>query len=125
MPVERLRRRKDIQQLFISGQVVSNRIALIRYLITELTVARAAIAPGKRLDKRAVVRNKVRRRMREALKLLPIVENVDFVIVPRAEALNLTPVVLARRLKPILDEAGLLEEGDNACLLYTSPSPRD
>ena len=41
-------------------------------------------------------------------------ENVDFVIVPRAEALNLTPVVLARRLKPILDEAGLLEEGDNA-----------
>ena len=52
--------------------------------------------------------------MREALKLLPIVEHVDFVIVPRAEALNLTPVVLARRLKPILDEAGLLEEGDNA-----------
>ena len=114
MTVERLRRRKDIQQLFLSGQVVSNRISLIRYLITELTVARAAIAPGKRLDKRAVVRNKVRRRMREALKLLPIVENVDFVIVPRAEALNLTPVVLARRLKPILDEAGLLEEGDNA-----------
>ena len=107
MPVERLRRRKDIQQLFLNGHVVSNRVALVRYVITELTVARAAIAPGKRLDKRAVVRNKVRRRMREALKLLPIVAHADFVIVPRAEALNLTPAVLA------------------SCLLYTSPSPRD
>lgn len=114
MPVERLRRRKDIQQLFLNGHVVSNRIALVRYLITELTVARVAIAPGKRLDKRAVVRNKVRRRMREALKLLPIVAHVDFVIVPRADALNLTPVVLARRLKPMLEEAGLLEGSNNA-----------
>ena len=114
MPVERLRRRKDIQQLFLNGHVVSNRVALVRYVITELTVARAAIAPGKRLDKRAVVRNKVRRRMREALKLLPIVAHADFVIVPRAEALNLTPAVLARRIKPILEEAGLLEERDNA-----------
>jgi len=114
MPVERLRRRKDIQQLFLSGHVVSNRVALVRYVITDLKVARAAIAPGKRLDKRAVVRNKVRRRMREALKLLPIVAHADFVIVPRAEALNLTPAILARRLKPILEEAGLLEERDNA-----------
>ena len=114
MRVERLRRRKDILQLFLNVHVVSNIVALVRYVITELTVARAAIAPGKRLDKRAVVRNKVRRRMREALKLLPIVAHADFVIVPRAEALNLTPAVLARRLKPILEEAGLLEERDNA-----------
>ena len=112
MSVERLRRRKDIQQLFLNGSVVSSKVALIRYAFTDLPVARAAIAPGKRLDKRAVVRNRIRRRIREALRTLPIMKKLDFVIVPRQHAINLGPIKIAQLLRQMFEEAGLLEKED-------------
>ena len=66
---------------------------------------------GKRLAKSAVVRNRVRRRLREAARSLPAPMGYDLVVTARKGALEASVAEMERALARQLRRAGVLREG--------------
>jgi len=70
---------------------------------------RIAVSASKRVGN-AVVRNLVRRRLKEAFRLLPVVEGFDVVIVPRTDSAKADFQALKSELALLLKRARLLGE---------------
>ena len=73
---------------------------------------RVGITAGKRLDGRAVVRNRIRRRLREALRLLPVGAGYDVVVLARPRSLTLDSGQLRTALQDVFGRAGLMAGDD-------------
>ncbi len=73
-----------------------------------LSLARWGIVASKRVGK-AVVRNRVRRRLREILRVLPVRGGYDIVVTARPEAAMAGFAALREVLVKLLAEASLLE----------------
>ncbi len=108
--MEPLRRRADFEQVFASGQLVRGRSLAVRVLERGEGPARVGFAIGKRLDKRAVVRNRVRRRLREAIRPLPLRDGYDVVVLGRRSALTASFSALREDVEGLLRRAGLVDE---------------
>lgn len=108
--MEPLRRRADFEQVFESGQLVRGRSLAVRVLERGEGPARVGFAIGKRLDKRAVVRNRVRRRLRDAIRPLPLRDGYDIVVLGRRSALTASFSALREDVGGLLRRAGLVEE---------------
>ena len=94
--------------MFQSGRHNSGRLIAVRSVANSLPLSRYAYAVPKRVGK-AVVRNKVRRRLREALRSLPVLEGFDIVISVRPEAAQATFLGLKSELMMLLKRARLLD----------------
>ncbi len=81
----RLRRRKDFDALFRQRRNWANKLLVLRSLPNQLDHNRYGFITSKRLGG-AVVRNRVRRRLREAVRSLPIRSGWDVVIAARVPA---------------------------------------
>ena len=79
----------------------------VRSVANGLPLSRYAYAVSKRVGI-AVVRNKVRRRLRELLRSLPIPEGYDVVISVRPEAATATFQALEKELTLLLTRSRLL-----------------
>ncbi len=65
----RIKKREDFVRLQEGGNKASARNLLLIYLPSSLSESRFGIVVTRRLDQRAVVRNRVRRKIREVLRL--------------------------------------------------------
>ena len=108
--MEPLRRRADFEQVFSSGTFVGGRTVSLRILERGEGATRVGFAVGKRLDKRAVIRNRVRRRLREVLGRLKLRGGYDVVVIARRSALSDGSVALGRDVAAVCGRAGLLPE---------------
>ncbi len=82
---------------------------VVRYRMRgEDGAARVGVTAGKRLDKRAVRRNRARRRLREAIRPLALAEGCDAVALARAPALTLPFKALAADVRGTFARARLL-----------------
>lgn len=105
----RLRKGSEFDTVYRKGTVVGGPLLVIRHLPNELGHARWGFAVGKRLAKQAVVRNRVRRRLREAARALEGVGGADIVVTARPGALEASYTDLMRALAKALRKAGLME----------------
>ena len=103
----RLRRRADFDRVFRSGRHNSSQLMAVRSLANEAGITRVAVSPSKRIGN-AVVRNRVRRRLKEAFRCLAVIEGFDVVIVPRAAAAEAGFSSLKDELTLLLQRARLL-----------------
>ncbi len=103
----RLRHRKDFDVIFKRGARRANRLLVLRSLANNLTYNRYAFITSKRVGK-AVVRNRVRRRLREALRALPIRAGWDIVFSARASAAEASYQELERAVSGLVRSAGLV-----------------
>lgn len=99
----RLRARKDFELLWKRGRSVYGHSLGIRFAKNELKESRFGVVVGLKVHKRAVKRNLVRRRIREAIRRehADKIKGYDVAIIVRKEALDLP----YQKLK---DELGLL-----------------
>lgn len=107
-----LRRQRDFDQLFESGQRYHHELlATVVRLRPGSDQARVAFIVGKKVDKRAVVRNRVKRRLREAWRseLPGIKGGVDVAFVVQPAAAEARFYELAAVMHQHLAEAGVLE----------------
>ncbi len=109
--MEPLRRRADFEQVFGSGKFVRGRVLALRYVERAEGTARVGYAVGKRLDSRAVVRNRARRRLREAIRQVALRDGYDIVVLARRAVLTEDFEAVRRDVSAVLERAGLLEEG--------------
>jgi ribonuclease P protein component len=104
---QRLRRRSDFAAVYQEGRAQSHRLLVVRVLPNGQTVTRFGFVAGKIVGG-AVVRNAVKRRLREAARQLPVVGGYDVVVGARKSAAEVGFADLRRGLESTLTRAGVL-----------------
>lgn len=106
----RVKKEREFQKVFDEGSSVANRMFVIYWLPKEAAEHfRVGISVGKKIGN-AVHRNRLKRLIRQCLhevqKDLP--ENVDFLVIARPNAKNLSYNEVKTNLNHVLKLAGLL-----------------
>jgi ribonuclease P protein component len=105
----RLCRRKDFDNVFRKGRSWNNELLVLRSLPNDLPHNRYGFITSKRLGK-AVVRNRVRRRVREVVRVLPLAASWDIVVSAKAKSADAGFQELHNAVIDLLTRAGLLSK---------------
>ena len=108
----RLRRRKEFDTVFKRGQLLTSRLLVLRSVPNQLQHNRYGFVTSKRLGN-AVVRNRVRRRLREGIRRLTIRPGWDIVISARAPAAQADFHQLKAAVANLFTRAGILSDDPN------------
>ncbi len=109
----RLRRRKDFDTVFKRGQFLTSRLLVLRSVPNQLQHNRYGFVTSKRLGN-AVVRNRVRRRLREGIRKLTTRPGWDIVISARTPAAGADFHQLKATVANLFARAGILSDDPNA-----------
>jgi ribonuclease P protein component len=108
---ERLKARKDFVAVYGKGRAWANRLLVLRALPNGLPNTRCGFVVSKRVGK-AVVRNRLKRRLREGLRPLATVTGRDLVFLARPPAAQASYHDLREAIADLLSRARLLDRGD-------------
>ena len=89
---------------------VSN-LVVMRALPNSLTISRYGFSISKRVGK-AVTRNRLKRLLREILRVTPLIPAWDIVFIVRPQAAAADYATLKRTVEDLLSRAGLVETGE-------------
>jgi len=103
----RLRHRKDFDAVFARGRTWSNDLLVLRTLPTDFDHNRFGFVTSKRLGN-AIVRNRVRRRLRETVRALPTRQGFDCVLSAKTKAADAEFARLRSAAESLLQRAGVL-----------------
>jgi ribonuclease P protein component len=105
---QRLHRGREFDTAFGEGTVFRGPLLVVRARPNGLGVTRWGFAVGKRMLKRSVDRNRLRRRLREAARQISVAPGYDVIVVARQGAEAAPFVNLRDALEQQLRRAGLL-----------------
>jgi ribonuclease P protein component len=108
---QRLRRRKDFAAAYRRGRTQSNQLLVIRVHPNGGQTTRYGFVAGKVVGG-AVVRNRVKRRLREATREIGAAPGLDIVIGARKPAAEAAFIPLKRALYALIKRADALPEGE-------------
>jgi len=106
---QRLRRRNDFAAAYRDGSTVGNRLLVLRVRPNGGEASRFGFVAGKAVGG-AVVRNRVKRRLREAARAAAVRPGLDIVIGARKAAAEAAYNELERALWALLRRAGAWDE---------------
>ncbi len=109
----RLRHRKDFDAVFARGRTWSNDLLVLRTLPTDYDHNRFGFVTSKRLGN-AIVRNRVRRRLRETVRALPRGQGFDCVLSAKTKASAAEFARLRAAAESLLERAGVLGNATEA-----------
>lgn len=66
--VNRLKKKKDFERVFKQGKGVKEDFLLLKFTKNNLKVSRFGFVVGQNISKKAVLRNKIKKRLREIVK---------------------------------------------------------
>ncbi len=108
---QRLKRRQDFATVYRSGKTYAGGPLVLRVRANpEIAVPRFGFAVGKRLGG-AVVRNKIKRRLREAARISGAEGGADVVVIATGAAREASYHELEGTLQELLRRAGLVQGG--------------
>ena len=103
----RLARTSDFASVFRHGKRYYDPLISLYVLPNAMQVSRFGFSVSKRVSKAAVVRNKVKRRLREVTRAALICEGWDLVLVPKKDAASATFQELQRAVTRLLNRGRL------------------
>lgn len=109
----RLSNKGEFAAVYNEGRSWSNDLVALRALPNDLGTSRCGFAVGKRLGG-AVVRNRVRRRLREIVRQAPVKDGWDMVFIARQDAVAADYSTLRQAAEDLLSRAQLLNDGVGA-----------
>jgi ribonuclease P protein component len=104
---QRLTKRRDFTAVYRRGRALAHPLLVLRLLPNDLPYSRYGFAVSKSVGK-AVVRNLVRRRLREGVRTLLVQPGWDIVIIARPKAAAADFHALRRTVVGLLSRAKLL-----------------
>ena len=107
---ERLTRSSQFAAVFKEDKYWANDFMVIKAMPNGLKQSRFGFVTSKKVGN-AVVRNRVRRLLREAVRLTPIESGWDIVIIARKEAAGKNYHQVEPKLRKLLNRAELLGQG--------------
>jgi len=105
---ERLKARKDFVSVYRKGRAWANRLLVLRALPSGLPHHRYGFVASKRVGK-AVVRNRLKRRLREGLRPLAVQPGWDLILLARPPAAEASYHELREAIANLLSRARLLD----------------
>lgn len=111
---QRLRKGAEFDTVYRKGTVTGGPLLALRRLPNEAGVTRWGFAVGKKLSKRAVERNRTKRRLREAARRLPVLPGFDLIVTARQGAIEASFAQLRAALIGVLERSHLLAADDRA-----------
>ncbi|MGQ9573383.1 MAG: ribonuclease P protein component [Dehalococcoidia bacterium] len=108
---ERLKARKEFVSIYRKGRAWANEFLVLRALPNDLSHHRCGFVVSKRVGK-AVVRNRVKRRLREGLRSLTIQQGWDLILVARPLAARASYRELREAIANLLSRARLLNRAE-------------
>ncbi len=106
---QRLRKKADFQRAYSSGRSHSSYLLVLRSIANSLVITRFGFVVSKRLGN-AVKRNRLRRQLKEIVRVLDIKENVDLVFIARVAAKDASFQQLQQAVQDLLNRAKLITE---------------
>lgn len=105
----RLTAEKDFARLFAKGRAFHGRGVTVKAVRSGSDGPRIGFVVSTKVAKRAVVRNLVKRRMREIVRkrLAKLLGGVDIAFLARSESVSMTFQELERSIEEVLAKAGL------------------
>ena len=106
----RIRRRAEFLALQSGGEKLYTRDFVVIVRRSELAASRIGIVVTVKLDKRAAVRNRIRRRVRELFRTHrpQLTDRFDIVVVARKNAASLEYTEMRRQILGVLEQRGYL-----------------
>jgi len=111
----RLKSRLDFQAVYTKGRSTANRAAVLYVSVQKGGgTSRIGFAAGRKLGN-AVVRNRIKRRIKEAVRLLwpRVKQGVALVIIARRAALDMPFPELQTKVGELFERAGVLTLGES------------
>ncbi|MDO4287632.1 MAG: ribonuclease P protein component [Eubacterium sp.] len=107
-----LKKQKDFQQLYQKGKVFGNRNLVIYYLKNGKDTNRLGIVVSKKISNRAVVRNKIRRQIKEAYRqnASGFSQGYDLILIAKASCKEAPYQVIEKSLGHLFYKQRLLKE---------------
>jgi len=105
-----LTRKAQFQAVYAGGKTWADRRIVLKVLPNELELSRYGFTVSKRVGK-AVVRNRVKRRLREIVRATGLKPGWDFIVIARAPAAEAEFAELAGSVRSGLDRAGVAQGG--------------
>ena len=107
---QRLRRRRDFAETYRGGRTYRNNLLVVRVRSNALPTTRFGFVAGKAVGG-AVVRNRVKRRLREAARVTPVRPGLDIIVGAKKSAASAPFSDLKSALLSALRRADALDEG--------------
>ena len=104
----RLRRQRDFQALREHGISRAHPLLVLRTTANELAYSRFGFAISRRVARKAVVRNKLRRRLRDLVRRAPVQGGWDMLFIARAASVTATFDELQQGLANVMERARVL-----------------
>jgi len=104
---QRLTKRRDFAAVYRKGRALAHPLVVLRLLPNQLPYSRYGFAVSKTVGK-AVVRNQVRRRLREGIRTLLVQPGWDIVVIARPRAAAADFHTLRRATAGLLSRAKVL-----------------
>ena len=98
---QRLTRPAQFKSVYESGSSVADRFLVIKAMANGLEISRFGISVNKRVGN-AVVRNQTKRRLREVLRLAPLLAGRDFIVIARQPAAEIDYHQLEKSARSLL-----------------------
>ena len=113
---EYLTRSEQYTLVYEKGSSWTSELMVMKALPNQLARSRYGFSVGRRLGG-AVVRNRVKRRMREIVRALPLEAGWDIIFIVRPKAATASFANLEKTVRGLLTRAGILaREYEGACL---------
>jgi ribonuclease P protein component len=107
---QRLTKRRDFAAVYRKGRALAHPLVVLRLLPNQLPYSRYGFVVSKTVGK-AVVRNQVRRRLREGIRTLLVEPGWDIVVIARPKAAAADFHTLRRATAGLLSRAKVLTSG--------------
>jgi len=111
---------KQYELVYNKGSSWASKLLVMKALSSGLTLSRYGFSVSQKVGK-AITRNRVKRLLREVLRLTPLESGWDIVFIARPRAAGASFWELKESVLGLLSQAGLLREGkDEAVSLKTN-----
>jgi ribonuclease P protein component len=86
----RLQKDRDFESVFKKGKTLSDKFLFLKVKKNDLQVSRFGLIIGKKISNKAVIRNRLKRQLREIIKnnLFNIKPGFDIVVITKSEIIN-------------------------------------
>jgi len=105
----RLKKKKDFENVSESKQQISGRFLILKFTKNGLDTTRAGFVVSKKISKRAIDRNRIKRRMRSVCKteIVKLKKGIDVVFFAKKNIINTEFIDIHRDIKQLLTRAGI------------------